>query len=318
VFTHHTQYEKYTHYVPGSSPTMQRFAVELSTGYCNLCDAVIAPSESIAAMLREQGVTTPVEVVPTGVDVAHFARGDGAAARRELGIDAGAFVVGHVGRLAPEKNLGFLAAAVARFLRARSDAHFLVVGAGPSEAELRARCAEQGAADRLHLAGSLSGSKLADAYAAADVFAFASQSETQGMVLTEAMAAGLAVVAVDANGVREVVRDGENGRLLAREDVEAFAAALDWIATRSTAERAALVAQARATAERFSLAHCADRALALYDRLIDRGYVPHEIQSSPWQATLRWLDKEWQLIATVAGAVGATVTHAVRGDDPQA
>ncbi|MCB1036875.1 MAG: glycosyltransferase, partial [Acidobacteria bacterium] len=103
VFTHHTLYERYVHYVPGDSPRMQQAAIELAVGYCNLCDAVIAPSGSIAGLLVERGVEIPIEVIPTGVDLEVFARGDGAAVRRRLKIPQDAFVVGHVGRLAPEK-----------------------------------------------------------------------------------------------------------------------------------------------------------------------------------------------------------------------
>ncbi|HEX6199264.1 MAG TPA: glycosyltransferase, partial [Thermoanaerobaculia bacterium] len=204
VFTHHTLYECYTHYVPGDSPRMRRFAIELAVGYCNLCDAVIAPSESVEGLLRERGVTAPIRVIPTGVDLAGFAAGDGTAFRAAHGIPADALVVGHVGRLAPEKNLGFLARAVARLLEARPGARFLVVGDGPARETVTEELVRRGLGERLHAVGVLGGAELVSAYRAMDVFAFASHSETQGMVLTEAMAAGVPVVAVDASGVREV------------------------------------------------------------------------------------------------------------------
>ncbi len=154
VFTHHTMYEQYTHYVPGDSPAMQRFVVQLTTDYANLCDRVFAPSESVAAMLRNRGVIAPIEVVPTGVDINAFARGDGRALRRTLGIPDRDFVVGHVGRLAKEKNLDFLADAVSRFLKHRPDAHFLVAGAGPAEDDIRKIFDHRHLARRLHLLGA--------------------------------------------------------------------------------------------------------------------------------------------------------------------
>jgi glycosyltransferase involved in cell wall biosynthesis len=214
IFTHHTLYEQYTHYVPGDSPALKRFAIELATRYANLCDLVFAPSESIQALLQERGVVTPIKVVPTGVQLENFAQGDGRVVREQLRIPKDAFVVGHLGRLAPEKNLEFLAQAVADFVGSHPDAHFLVIGAGPSEDSMRAIFARAGIAARLHIAGILQQQQLADALHAMDVFAFASQSETQGMVLTEAMAAGLPVVVLDAPGAREVVKDQQNGRLL--------------------------------------------------------------------------------------------------------
>ena len=112
VFTHHTMYERDTHYVPGDSPALRRFAVQLTTDFANLCDRVFAPSESVASILRDRGVIAPLDIVPTGVDTARFSQGDGQVLRRELGIPDHAFVVGHIGRLAPEKNLDFLADAV--------------------------------------------------------------------------------------------------------------------------------------------------------------------------------------------------------------
>ncbi|MFC1652553.1 glycosyltransferase [Planctomycetota bacterium] len=79
VFTHHTLYEQYTHYLPGDSVAMERFSTELATRYANLTDQVFAPSESIRDLLQERGVTTPIAVEPTGVHVEHFASGDGRA-----------------------------------------------------------------------------------------------------------------------------------------------------------------------------------------------------------------------------------------------
>ncbi len=133
VFTHHTLYEQYTHYVPADSPILKRFVIELATRYANLSDQVFAPGESIRDLLIQRGVTTPILVVPTGVQVEKFSHGDGSGFRAKNGIPEDAFVVGHVGRLAPEKNLEFLARSVADFMQSRPGAFFIVVGAGPSE-----------------------------------------------------------------------------------------------------------------------------------------------------------------------------------------
>ena len=113
VFTHHTLYEENVHYMPGNEEALKRFMIELSTGYDNLADCVFAPSESIMEMIKERGVQTPVHVVPTGIYVKNFTRGAGKALRKKLHIPSDALVVGYIGRLAPEKNLGFLAKAVA-------------------------------------------------------------------------------------------------------------------------------------------------------------------------------------------------------------
>lgn len=304
VFTHHTMYEKYTHYVPGDSPRMQTFAIDLAVGYCNLCDAVIAPSETVAAILRQRGVTTRLEVIPTGIDPAFFFSGDREGTRARLGIDLQAKVVGHVGRLAPEKNLAFLGEAMAAFVAQSPDVHAVIAGEGPSRPGIEAAFSRSGVRDRLHFLGQLDPASLAGVYRAMDVFAFASQSETQGMVLVEAMAAGVPVVGVDAPGVREVVRDGQNGRLLDHEELDSFVAALGDIIdlTGEPAER--LEREVFATAERFSMAKTSAQALALYRDLIARGSKPKDVDGSAWAIAARRLREEWKIIKNVAHAAG--------------
>lgn len=313
VFTHHTMYERYTHYLPGDSEFLRRFVMDLATGYANRCDLVFAPSESVARLLVERGVETPIRVIPTGVDVELFRSGDRERGRREHGLSAEARVVGHVGRLAPEKNLSFLARAVARLMADSIDVHFLVVGDGPSRRAVLDVFAERGLSNRLHLAGSLSGQALVDAYAAMDLFAFASLTETQGMVLTEALAAGLPVVAIDAPGARETVRDGRNGRLLPCEDEAEFSRAL-----RSTLERSAEDARLRQaaleTSRDFAMERIARRALEEYRELASAqgGRGPRE---NLWDAALRVLETEWELWAAVAHAASSALEDASVGGE---
>jgi glycosyltransferase involved in cell wall biosynthesis len=316
VFTHHTLYEQYTHYVPGDSPALKRFVIELATRYANLADLIFAPSRSIARLIQERGVETPVAVVPTGVEVDRFAEGDGGALRRRLGIAAEDLVTGHLGRLGPEKNLGFLAEAVAGFMGTRPDAHFLVVGGGPSAEEIRALFAAAGLGRRLHLTGPLEGQPLIDAYHAMDVFAFASKSETQGMVLTEAMAAGLPVVALDASGVREVVQDRVNGRLLETDDPATFADAIAWIEGRSGRQRERLLRAVRRTAETFSMASAAAHAIDRYEALRQQAFVTRSDAYSEWEHLLHLIDAEWNILKGVADAVGAGLGSGPTGTDP--
>ena len=307
VFTHHTLYERYTHYVPGDSPAMQRFVIDLSTSYANLCDQVIAPSKTIADLVRSRGVVSPVEVVPTGLDVEAFAGGDGAGFRDRLGIPRDAIVVGHVGRLAPEKNIEFLAHAIAGYVQADQAAHLLIVGRGPSEPVIQQAFDQPANRMRLHLAGQRIGRDLADAYAAMDVFAFASHTETQGMVLTEAMAAGVPVVAIDAPGVREVVVDGRNGRLLPSEDGNAFAVALDSVTHCPDELRSKLQSEARSTASNFTIDRCADKSLDLYRRCIESDRTMAPADDTPLHRVLGSISGEWELIRGVAEATEAAL-----------
>ncbi len=316
VFTHHSMYEKFTHYVPGDSPRLQRFVVELSTGYANLCDRVIVPSGSTATILKERGVETPIEVIPTGVDIERIRRGDGRGFRAAMGIPGEDFVVGHIGRLAPEKNLGFLAEAVTAFLAANGRARFLIAGVGPMEKKVRERFERRGMGGRLHFAGILQGGGLADAYHAMDVFAFASQCETQGMVVAEAMAAGVPVVALDGPGVREAVIDGRNGYLLPADTVAVFSDALSRVAALSGDDLRAMKEAARETAESFSIRRCAERTLILYESLGTVDRRSRRTRGSLWASARRFSGREWKLWRNRAHAAGAALSG--QGQDQRA
>ena len=307
VFTHHTMYEQYTHYVPGDSEALKRFVIQLSTSYANLCNQVFAPSESVVSVLRRRGVVARIDVVPTGVHLEKFAQGSGAGFRAAMDIPENAFVVGYVGRLAPEKNLEFMAKAVTGFFKSENRAHFLVIGRGPSENRIREIFSLEGMADRLHTPGVLKHPLLASGYRAMDVFAFASKSETQGMVLTEAMAAGVPVVALDAPGAREVVVDHRNGRLLHSETIEEFSSALQWVAALSTERMQQLKQAAENRAKEFSMERSADKALTLYKNLLDKEFFDRHKEYNAWTTILHKIKTEWDVIKGLAGAAGAAL-----------
>ena len=302
VFTHHTLYEEYTHYVPMDSPALKRFVIELATSYGNLTDLVVAPSESIRDLLLARGVKTPVEVIPTGVYVERFAHGDGAALRRAHGIPSHAFVVGHMGRLAWEKNVDFLTESVISFLQGGDERYFLLVGGGDAEAAIVQRFEDAGLASRFKRAGVLEGQALADAMNAMNLFAFTSKSETQGMVLTEAMASGLPVVALDASGVREVVRDRHNGRLLQDATAEDFSDALLGVCDLDDKDYRALIRGARETAEAFSMRRSAEKALRCYARLAQREPSDLVEREKLWDQVRNRISAEVDILRSLAAA----------------
>ncbi|MBI4398071.1 MAG: glycosyltransferase [Candidatus Omnitrophica bacterium] len=188
--------------------------------------------------------------------------------RKRLGIPPGAYVIGYSGRFSPEKNLEFLARAVFQFLAREENAHFVLIGSGSLEKEIRQIATIQNIKSRVHFAGIQRGEKLVAAYHALDVFAFASISETQGMVVTEAMAAGIPVVAIDSPGVREVVRDRQNGRLLASCNGADFARALFWCYRQDKQAWSRLKKGARKTAKQFSIERTSREALEVYQDAI--------------------------------------------------
>ncbi|HEY8961551.1 MAG TPA: glycosyltransferase [Luteolibacter sp.] len=309
VFTHHTLYEEYTHYVPWDSDALKRGVIQLATEYCNLCTRVIAPSDSVETLLLERGVTRPILVQPTGIDTGLFASGDGAALRRELGIADDAEVIGHVGRLAMEKNLGFLCKAVKLCLDRKPSAVFLLVGSGDAEPDIQRILNDEISAKRVILTGNRCGQELADAYAAMDVFAFASQSETQGLVLAEAMAAGIPVVALDGPGVREIAVNDRNGILLdGAAGIDDFALALCRLLEDLEFHLRCRTA-AKETARSFDQRCCAQRMIRCYeDAMADRLQNTDE-ERSPWDRLIGALEIEWDLLSAKMSAAAAAVAH---------
>ena len=305
VFTNHTMYERYTHYVPGDSKALKRFVIQLATCYANLCDQVFAPSESIAEILKQRKVHVPIAVIPTGVDIKRFAEGSGYGFRKMMNIPDDAFVIGHLGRLAEEKNLEFLARAVISVLKNCPHACFLLIGKGEAKQSILATFAREGLSERLFCAGTLESPMLESAYHAMDVFAFSSLSETQGMVLAEAMAASTPVVALDAPGVREIVRDKYNGRLLYEADVEMFSLALLEFAELTDVHRQAYQSAALMSAEEFSTERSADKALSIYEKLVRQEFVRGDEDYAAWQQVLGLIESEWALIKSYAEAASA-------------
>lgn len=310
VYTHHTLFEEYLHYVPVDLPRMKTFVTNLSSGYANLSDHVIAPSQSVKDFLLQQGVASPISIIPTGVDIDRFEHGNRRGFRRRCGISQQDFVIGHVGRLAAEKNLSFLAEAVSAFMQKYPNAHFVVVGGGPWQETIEQIFKAHKVNWRLHMLGKLEGQDLVDAYHSMDVFAFSSKSETQGLVLVEAMAAGTPVIALEASGVRDVLKHRESGFMLTSESVDVFAEGIEWIYRLSTRQRNELVQNAKQTARRFSIETTAEQALNLYDRLRRETISDTPKDDSLWHTSLEQIKAEWEVFTNFSSAV----TSAFQGD----
>lgn len=309
VFTHHTRYEQYTHYVPLNADRMASFVINLATVYANFCSGVIAPSKSIARLIQSRGVEVPVEIIPTGVDTERFGNGDGARFKRKWKIPADVTVIGHVGRLTPEKNLDYLTTGVAQCLSLSENAVFLVIGDGPGRQTIVDDFRKARLEDRIVMTGAQDGKDLVDAYAAMDLFAFSSLSETQGMVLAEAMAAGVPVIALAASGVRDILEDGRNGRMLSQESsATAFAHALH-AAIHDAKARQTWQEGAIRTAKAHSRGKCAQRLVSFYSERINAapsGDHRHSFDLGVLDRVLERIHTEWQLIAAKVKSAAET------------
>ena len=261
VFTYHTQLEAYAHYVPFQRDVILSAATRLTRAYANNADAVIVPTRAMESHLRGLGVTARIEIVPSGIDCARFASG---VRRDDLRARFGAsprdrllLVVGRLGR---EKNVDLALEAFARVSDAR--ARLAIVGEGTHRAELERACARLGIASHVHFAGEFAREDLPDVYASADAFVFTSRTETQGLVLVEALASGVPIVAIETPATVDVL--GGQGTLVTGDAV-ALATAIGRVLD---AGRFAL-RRGRVISDRFDGVRLGARVISLYDELVE-------------------------------------------------
>lgn len=229
VFTFHTRYREYSHYFPIPQETFQEFvkgAIDLwIKDYLKRCDHVVVPSESMQHILNDvYEWDRNVTVVPTGIDLRPYQAIDHDSARARCAWGEGTVIIS-VGRLAAEKNWPTLLEAFALLLRDHPDIRLVLIGDGPDRRKLKRLSQKLEIASQVEFVGKVPFGETPTYLKAADLFAFPSITETQGLVTLEAMAAGLPVVAVDASGTRDVVDHGEDG-LLTDNDSQALAAAM--------------------------------------------------------------------------------------------
>lgn len=225
VVTVHTRFDEYMHYARAAAPLAKTLLEPYTAAVVSAADLVIAPCEELAGELRAAGDARAVRVVAAPVDLA-LAQGDAARGRALFGVMDDVPVLLSISRLALEKRVGDLVA----MLRAVTDpgAILAFAGAGPLAADLVDAAARAGLADRLRLLGQLDTPALADALAAATVVVSASRSETQGLALCEAAAAGRAIVAPARGGYAEVLGDDAGGLFpAAAPTAEGLATAVD-------------------------------------------------------------------------------------------
>ncbi|HEY7436389.1 MAG TPA: glycosyltransferase [Methylomirabilota bacterium] len=269
VFTYHTRYEKYAHYVPLPPRLVRSLAVRLACRFADSADLVVAPSEHVAETLRGRGVRAPMAVIPTGVDLTLFAPASRERARRRLGLPADGLMCLYTGRLDREKSLERVLDAFESVAAAVSTATLHLVGKGSHSQALEQRAAASRAGRRIVFHGGLVREALPDYYRAADLFLFASETETQGLVLAEAHACGLPAVAVRASGVDEVVTDGLTGILTKAETGEMADAAIGLLL--DAGRRASMGQAARRLVEaRFAAPRQTAAMVAHYEALLAR------------------------------------------------
>jgi 1,2-diacylglycerol 3-alpha-glucosyltransferase len=217
VFTFHTQYQEYTHYIPFPQEQVQEFlkntVITWMREFMRKCQHIVIPSESMRSILvNDYGLVDRFTVIPTGIDITPYKKANGAALRSQWNWGDDKVIIS-AGRLAEEKNWVTVLESFAIAQKTQPNLRLVLLGDGPQAEALRRLAAELETADRVTFVGKVPFEEIPNYLKAADLFAFASITETQGLVTLEAMAAGLPVVAVDAAGTRDILEDGKQGFL---------------------------------------------------------------------------------------------------------
>ncbi|HRI45107.1 MAG TPA: glycosyltransferase [Fimbriimonadaceae bacterium] len=271
VSTYHTLYDKYAHYIPFFPKRYVRYKIAKHTNfYYNGVDHVITPSNAALKWLRRHSVNTPITVVPTAN--AQIRPIDRSEVRQRLGVAPEHKVLLYVGRIAREKNLATLFEACAQAMRADPDIRLWLVGDGP----YRQACVEHsralGIGDRVRFVGFVPREEVDPFYAMADLFVFASMTETQGLVVSEAMVYGLPAVVVQGGGAGASVRDDETG-FLVRNDPEAMSEAILRLVG-DEQRYASFSSAARIAVRSYTRAEMADLVLDVYRQAMGGAVTP--------------------------------------------
>jgi 1,2-diacylglycerol 3-alpha-glucosyltransferase len=269
IFTWHTLYDQYAHFVPFIPRKLAAwFAIRSARNYANRCDAVIAPTKSVIGIIKKWGVTNKKKyAISTGVEENIFSSPDRDRIRKKYNIRDDETLLVVVSRLTAEKNIEFLLDSAIEIMKSNPKTKFLICGEGNLERESRETVKKKGLDAKVIFAGFVHDDVKKDYYAAGDIFIYASKSETQGMILTEAMYAGLPIVAVRATGVENIVEDGRTGFLVS-ENIKEFQETMEKL-IRDKDLRNKFSAEAKRIArEKYTSEVCAKKILDVYAETI--------------------------------------------------
>ncbi|MFA6285274.1 MAG: glycosyltransferase [Parcubacteria group bacterium] len=269
VFTWHTLYDQYAHF---ASFVPQRiavwFTVRNARKYANRCDQVVVPTPSVGEIIKKWGMTNKnITAVQTGVEEEQFVNSDRENVRKKYNIKDDETLLLVVTRLTEEKNTEFLLETVSKILESDEKTRFMVCGDGSIKEKLVEKVSDAGLADKVIFVGIVSDKEKKDYYSAGDIFVYASKSETQGMVLTEAMYSGLPIVAVRATGVKDIVEDGKTGFLVSENKKEFGEAVQKLIEDESLRKKFGEEAK-KVAREKYTSSVCAKKMIEVYENAI--------------------------------------------------
>lgn len=265
VYTYHTMAELYTHYAPGIGPLTGGLIRQWTRHTAGHSTHVITPTQSVKKYLQSIGVKKPISVIPTGIDTDLYTHTPRAYVEHKYKIPAGARILLNAGRLSSEKNIDFLLQSFRQVLLAVPKAHLILAGDGPDRAKYQKQVKDWKIESSVTFIGFVDRAEVIKLFGSADLFVFPSVTDTQGIVVIEAMAAGAVPVAVDRYGPHDIIQDGVTGRLVDLNVQQFSGTIIDLLANDN--KRRPMSKAARLAAKRYDMAVTAKVMESLYVKL---------------------------------------------------
>lgn len=269
IFTWHTLYNYYAHFakiVPKHLAAW--YIIRKAVKYADSADAVIVPTDSVIPIIKNWGVTNKnIFAVATGVEEREFEGADGKNIRKKYGVADDETLLLMVSRLTSEKNIDFVMKAVKSVLASNKKVKFMLVGGGNLLEDLKKDVLTNKLENRIIFVGEVLRECRKDYFAAGDIFVYGSKSETQGMIISEAMYVGLPIIAVNATGIKSLVLNNGNGFLVSENEEEFANAVKKLIADKNLRDKFGEVSR-RIARTQFTSKVCAEKMLEVYDNAI--------------------------------------------------
>ena len=269
VFTYHINYREYYHYIPFIPKSIsQKYITKTTSTYSNKCDVVIAPSISIKKLLLDHEVKAPIEIIPSGININEFIKSKGKKneIRERYGINPEDIVLITASRITDEKNIPFLIKSFSSIKKSCENSKFIIIGDGAAKKNLKKLTLKLDVYKDVFFTGLIKKEDVISLFQASDIFIFSSLTETQCIVIIEAMISGLPVVAIKSNGIEDIIQNGKNG-ILTENSVDEFSrSVLTIINDKELKDK--LSNKANVYSKNYSIELWVEKTIKLYNNLI--------------------------------------------------
>ena len=226
VMTFHNLHTEYTHYFLKGKVVTPKMMAGILRIFANMCNGVLTPSEKMKQSLSGFGVKRKITVIPNFVNLSSFTNQNKGFLHKKLGLSQDIPLLLSVGRLGKEKNFPFLLEAFKKYISTNNKAHLVIVGGGVDKNKLLALAASMGLSSRAHFTGKIAIKYMPQVFADATIFVFASTTEVHPLVVLEAAASGLPILAVEDLAFKDVLVNNKNGFSVPK-DTQVFAKKLE-------------------------------------------------------------------------------------------